>query len=237
MRLFFGERISENEASLSADESHHAVRVLRLGEGEQIGILTREGALLSGPVIRANKRECTIRIEKETLDYGSVPYRLHMAVAPTKNIDRFEWFLEKATEIGVSRVTPLLTDRSERRSIKTDRLNKVIASAVKQSHKGQVPILDDLTPLPEFISSQGSKKLFIAHCEPGEKAELSQVLSNLHEAVIMIGPEGDFSPEEIDLALGSGATPVNLGDFRLRTETAALVAVHTASLFLKRDLS
>lgn len=214
---------------LSEDESKHAVRVLRLNEGDAIDLLDGRGGLYTATVADANPKRCQLRItHHETV--APRPYFTHVAVAPTKNLDRMEWFVEKAVEIGVERISFLRCARSERRELKLERLEKIAISALKQSGQAWLPQLDELVDYAAFVASVAPETTFIAHLEAGERTALAQVASAGLGCCVLIGPEGDFTPAEINLALGRGIRPVTLGTSRLRTETAALAAVFTAHL-------
>ena len=214
---------------LSEDESKHAVRVLRLNEGDAIDLLDGRGGLYTATVADANPKRCQLRItHHETVPPR--PYFTHVAVAPTKNLDRMEWFVEKAVEIGVERISFLRCARSERRELKLERLEKIAISALKQSGQAWLPQLDELVDYAAFVASVAPETTFIAHLEAGERTALAQVASAGLGCCVLIGPEGDFTPAEINLALGRGIRPVTLGTSRLRTETAALAAVFTAHL-------
>ena len=214
---------------LSEEESKHAVRVLRLNEGDAIDLLDGRGGLYTATVADANPKRCQLRItHHETV--APRPYFTHVAVAPTKNLDRMEWFVEKAVEIGVERISFLRCARSERRELKLERLEKIAISALKQSGQAWLPQLDELVDYAAFVASVAPETTFIAHLEAGERTALAQVASAGLGCCVLIGPEGDFTPAEINLALGRGIRPVTLGTSRLRTETAALAAVFTAHL-------
>ena len=232
MQLFYAPDITPPEYTLGEEESKHCIRVLRLSEGDRLHITDGRGTMYECEVAVADARRCTVRITSATPEFEKMPYRLVMAVAPTKNIDRFEWFLEKATEIGVSEIIPLECAHSERRSIKTERENKVITAAVKQSLKAYHPILHELTPFRKALAMPFDGRKFIAHCDSpiDEKSYLPSVLEAGGNAMIFIGPEGDFSPEEIAEAVKAGCTEITLGHQRLRTETAAVVAVTMAAV-------
>ncbi len=229
MQLFYAPNINPPHYTLSEDESKHAVRVLRLGVGDSIMITNGEGFLFSCRVTDANPKRCSVEVVSTIENYEPLPYSLTMCVAPTKNIERFEWFLEKATEIGVSEIYTLLTSHSERKAIKWEREAKVITSAMKQSLKAFHPTLHDITPLKRVIERDFEGARFIAHCGEPLSAEGRQFLGDMvpteGNIEIMIGPEGDFSPEEVKAALERGYREVSLGRQRLRTETAAVVAV------------
>ena len=214
---------------LSEDESKHAVRVLRVGMGDEVELLDGRGGRYRAAVAAANPKRCQLRITQ----YETVPprpYFTHVAVAPTKNIDRMEWFVEKAVEVGVERISFLRCARSERRELKLERLEKIAISALKQSGQAWLPQLDELTDFAAFVGSIEPASTFIAHLEEGERTNLAQVVAAQPRCCVLIGPEGDFTPGEIELALSKGIRPVTLGASRLRTETAALAAVFTAQL-------
>ena len=214
---------------LSEEESKHAVRVLRLNEGDAIDLLDGRGGLYTATVAAANPKRCQLRItHHETVPPR--PYFTHVAVAPTKNLDRMEWFVEKAVEIGVERISFLRCARSERRELKLERLEKIAISALKQSGQAWLPQLDELVDFSAFVDGIISETAFIAHLEAGERTDLAQVVAAQPSCCVLIGPEGDFTPAEIALALSKGLRPVTLGTSRLRTETAALAAVFTAHI-------
>ncbi len=230
MQLFYIPNISSNEVILDETESKHAVRVLRLAPGDVVQLIDGSGGFYDAEITDANPKKCKLTIVKTICDFGKKNFRLHMAVAPTKNIDRFEWFLEKATEIGVDEITPLLCEHSERKVIKSDRLEKILVSAMKQSVKAYLPKLNEMVSLSDFITNCTTENRYIAHCYEGEKPHLKDVMEENQDAVILIGPEGDFSPEEVNLAKNNGFFEVSLGTARLRTETAAVVACHIVNL-------
>lgn len=224
MQIFYSPVIEQNETVLDETESKHAVRVLRLNAGSQVSLYNGSGSIFLGEIIDAHPRRCRVRI-LETVHVEKIKaFRLHMAIAPTKNIDRLEWFFEKATEIGIDEITPLLCEHSERKILKTDRLEKKLISAMKQSGNAFLPRLNQLTPFADFTKKSGSVQKFIAHCHPGEKPHLKNVLGNAGEILVLIGPEGDFSEPEVEMAKANGFREISLGSSRLRTETAGLVA-------------
>lgn len=231
MQLFYAPQITVPLYTLPEDESRHCVRVLRLSAGDTLYLTDGRGTLYTAVVENPDTKRCTVRVIERCEGYGRRSYSLTVACAPTKNIDRFEWFAEKATEVGIDRIIPLLCARSERRTINTERVERVAVSAMKQSLKAYKPEVDELTPLKDFISECGGGARFIAHCREdcGERAYLGDCLQRGGDSVVLIGPEGDFSQEEIRLALDAGFVGVHLGPMRLRTETAALGAVILAS--------
>lgn len=234
MQLFYAPGITPPLHTLAEEESRHCVRVLRLGRGDTVHITDGRGNLFCCRITDDNPRGCTVRVVRTEREYGKLPYRLTLAVAPTKNADRFEWFLEKATEVGVTAILPLETARSERRVFRPERGEKVITAALKQSLKAYRPELRPLTAFADAVAAPFEGRKLIAHCDPartpGGKAYLPATLRAGEAAIVLIGPEGDFSPEEIDLALARGFEEITLGQQRLRTETAALAAVVMASV-------
>ncbi|QGY45534.1 16S rRNA (uracil(1498)-N(3))-methyltransferase [Maribellus comscasis] len=230
MQLFYIPKISGNTVTLDQSESKHAVRVLRLSKGDLIQIIDGKGGFYEGEIKDDNPKCCKISVLNATKELGKKNYKLHIAIAPTKNIDRFEWFLEKATEIGIDEITPILSEHSERKVIKPDRLNKILVSAIKQSVKTYLPVLNEITSFTELASDTTIENKFIAHCNDGEKPHLKNMIHKNHDALILIGPEGDFSPEEVNFAKSKGFHEISLGKSRLRTETAGVVACHIVNL-------
>ena len=237
MQLFYNPNISENpsEISFDKDESRHIVKVLRMKEGDLLKITNGTGSFFDAEIILASPKQCVTKVLKEE-KIEPLPYHLHLAVAPTKLNDRYEWFLEKATEIGISEITPIICDHSERKIIKPERYDKILQSAMKQSLKAHLPILNEAISFKDFIMSKDSEDGIrcIAHCEDLNKKSLKSLLQPNTNTTILIGPEGDFSSEEIDAAIIAGFLPVTLGDARLRTETAAVVACHSVA-FINQD--
>lgn len=227
MQLFYTPDIMPHDKAyvLSESESKHAIRVLRLTEGQLIHLVDGKGGLYVGTVVDAHPKRTAIAIEDFKPNYERRPYYLHIAVAPTKNIERIEWFLEKATEVGIDEVTPLICEHSERKEVKSERLNKVMVAAMKQSLKTYLPTFNEAVKLTDFLKKEeaGLQK-FIAHCADGEKQYLMGRIAAAGRYVILIGPEGDFSASEISTAAEAGYIPITLGAARLRTETAALMA-------------
>lgn len=230
MHLFYTADLKPDQSlfRLSEEESKHAVRVLRLNVGDQVQLIDGVGGFYEAEIADAHPKRTQLRILNYTAEFQKPNYHLHIAVAPTKNIDRIEWFLEKATEIGIQEITPIISEHSERKEVKTERLNKVIVSAMKQSLKAYMPLLNEAISLDAFLNKAGADKDLkkaIAHCEEdAEKKYLNQEFERGQRYLILIGPEGDFSPSEIEKAISAGFIPVSLGEARLRTETAALYA-------------
>lgn len=225
MHVFYTPDISSEEYVLNEDESKHCLKVLRLGIGTRVHLIDGRGGMYQAEITGASKKNVILKVVETTLEYNKRSHHLHIAVAPTKNIDRLEWFLEKATEIGIEEITPLICDRSERRIVKEDRLNKVITSAVKQSLQAYHPVLNPQTNFTDFLKIKNDSVKMIAHCIDGEPRKyISEIITPGQNYTLLIGPEGDFSPAEIELALENGYKPLTLGNTRLRTETAALAA-------------
>ena len=226
MQLFYTPDIepSHPQYFLSEDESKHAIRVLRLETGDEVQLIDGRGGFYNAKIQDAHPKRTILNITSVTPNFNKRNHYLQIAVAPTKNIERLEWFLEKATEIGVDEVTLIVTQRSERKEVKVDRLNKIITAAIKQSLKAYHPVLNDAVKLNQLLVQPFDGQKFIAHCEPGEKLDLRKGINLKGRYLILIGPEGDFSPAEIELALENGFKPITLGEARLRTETAALEA-------------
>jgi len=225
MHVFYTPDISSDDYVLNEEESRHCIKVLRLGIGAQVSLIDGRGGLYEAEIIAETKRNVQLRIIRITKEYHQRQHSLHIAVAPTKNIDRIEWFLEKAAEIGIEEITPLICDRSERRTVKEDRLNKIITAAVKQSLQAYHPVLNPQIDFEDFLKLENDSLKMIAHClEDEPRQTISQIALPKQKYTILIGPEGDFSPREIEMSLNKGYKPVTLGDTRLRTETAALAA-------------
>lgn len=228
MQLFYAPDIDNetNEFVFDKEESKHIVKVLRKLEGSILHITNGKGFLFICEVILASEKKCVVRINESQFTEPR-SFRIHMVVAPTKMNDRYEWFLEKAAEIGVDEITPIICDHSERKIIKTERFDKILISAMKQSNQMYLPILNEPIKLSDFLSKEISGQKFIAHCEETEKVELKDRIETQQNYTLLIGPEGDFSTNEINKALANSYLPVALGNTRLRTETAALVGCHT----------
>lgn len=226
MQLFYAPEISLPRYTLPEEESKHCVRVLRMTVGDELHLTDGKGNMYRCKVVSDNAKRCEVEVVETTPEYERMSYGLTMCVAPTKIIDRFEWFLEKATEIGVSEVYPLECDHSERRQIKLEREEKVITAAVKQSLKAYHPVLHDMTSVRDIIAMDFEGEKYIAHCDSsfGERPYLGNLVKKGVNTLILIGPEGDFSKEEINFALQNGFKAISLGRERLRTETAAVVA-------------
>ena len=227
MELFFADDIQETRVRLDAEESAHCVRVLRHRPGDEISVIDGVGTLYRCALEIADAKGAEARILERTPGFGAHPYHLTMAVCPTKNVDRYEWFVEKATEVGVDVIAPVIGERSERKVLKTERLRRLALSATKQSLKAAIPQIAEPQSVRDFILAAPADALkLICYCfDDVERIPVTSVLKqDLQKISILIGPEGDFSPEEAALAREHGWIPVQLGPSRLRTETAALVA-------------
>ena len=236
MEVFYSPQIENGICVLPEDESVHCVRVLRHREGDEIYVIDGLGTLYTCRLTDASPKAARAQVLREEPDWGAHPYFLEMAVCPTKNLDRYEWFAEKATELGLDVISPVIGDHSERKVFKSDRLRRLLVSASKQSLKGAVPTVQEPRTVREFIASAPKDALkLICCCFEGETPRTSindalEMAGNLPHIIILIGPEGDFSREEAALAVAGGFVPVHLGPSRLRTETAALTAVEAVYL-------
>jgi len=234
MHLFYTPDIEKSEFyQLNEEESKHAVRVLRLNVEDEVWLTDGKGTMMQANVLDNHPKRCNLRVVKRMADYGKRDFHLHMVVAPTKNISRFEWFLEKATEIGVDEITPILCEHSERNTVKIDRLNKVITSAVKQSLKAYHPKLNRISKFGDFLKEHTKENMLLAWCKATEEARIDNFAKNGQDVVILIGPEGGFSEREIEEAKDVGVKMVSISSSRLRTETAALVACHSMAFINK----
>lgn len=227
--IFFAPDIL-SDMTLPQDESAHCVRVLRKKEGDAIYIADGKGHFFDAEIAEAHQKHCIVNIIRTVNEPKPWTNNLHIAFAPTKNMDRVEWFAEKATEIGIDRFTPLLCRYSERKEVKLPRIEKILVSAMKQSQKSYLPQLDEMISFTKFIAQPFDGQKFIAHCYSQEKKLLKTVYKPGSNVLILIGPEGDFSEDEVRLALHNGFEPISLGNSRLRTETAALVACNTIQI-------
>ena len=230
MQLFYNPNINKNttDFTFEREESKHIVKVLRKNIGDTLHITNGKGWLFTAEITIPNINKCTAKIVSKTLQQQKT-YHLHLAVAPTKMNDRYEWFLEKATEIGIDSITPIICEHSERKVIKPERFERILQSAMKQSLSCYLPKLNDTISFQNFINQDFKGNLFIAHCEETDKKSLKQQLKPNTDVTILIGPEGDFSVKEIAKALENNFIPVTLGKTRLRTETAAIVACHSVA--------
>ena len=235
MQLFYTPDINPANPQyfLNEEESKHCVRVLRLANGDEVQLIDGKGGFYSARILDAHPKRTLLQVLSVQTAFNKRNHYLHIAVAPTKNIERMEWLLEKATEIGVDEITFLVCQRSERKELKLDRLNKIITAAVKQSIKAYHPVLNEPVGYSQFIKRSFEGQRFIAHCEGAEKTSLRMELKPGSHYLILVGPEGDFTSNEISDALNNGFKAITLGESRLRTETAALEACFEVN-FLNR---
>jgi 16S rRNA (uracil1498-N3)-methyltransferase len=235
MHLFYTPDIdpSNQQYFLNEEESKHCTRVLRLGKGAGLQLIDGKGGLYTATILDPHPKRTTLQIISVTNNFNKRNHYLHIAIAPTKNIERVEWFLEKATEIGIDEISFIICKRSERKDIKLERLNKVVTSAVKQSLKAYHPVLNEPVSLSSLLAQPFEGRKFIAHCEKTGKTSIKAELKTGGRYLILIGPEGDFTTAEIDEALQNGFKAITLGESRLRTETAALEACFEVN-FLNR---
>lgn len=236
MTLFFVEDIASSVINLPAEESKHCVKVLRMAAGEELFITDGNGTLCRCAILDADPRSCSVEVVERMEHYEERPHKLHIAVAPTKNTARLEWFIEKAVEIGIDEITPIVCDHSERMVLKTERLEKIVISAMKQSLKAYKPLIHEPVKMVDFLEQQASNlgaTRMICYCEGDNRTPLQQVYQGTDDALVLIGPEGDFSEREITKALAVGFNPVTLGTCRLRTETAALYATVACNFLSK----
>ena len=229
MHVFYTPDISTSP-ELPEEEAGHCLRVLRLSIGDEIMLTDGKGCFYKAVISAASGKRCQVKVTETIPQEKGWNGWLHIAMAPNKNMDRTEWFAEKATEIGFDELTFLNCRYSERKVIKTERIEKILVSAVKQSLKAAKPVLNEMTDFNSFITRDFGGQKFIAHCYEGEKQLLKEVIHPGEDALVLIGPEGDFSEEEVEKAIANGFRPISLGKSRLRTETAALVACHTMNL-------
>ena len=225
MHLFYAPDIL-TDPELPEEEAGHCLRVLRLREGDEIVLTDGKGSFYRAVISAASGKRCQVKVTQTIAQSPLWEGHLHLAMAPTKNMDRVEWLAEKATEIGLDELSFLNCHFSERKVIKTERVEKIVVSAMKQSLKARKPVVNGMVDFSRFMDREFTGQKFICHCHEGEKPLLKDVFQRGEEAVVLVGPEGDFSPEEVQMAEEHGFKSVSLGKSRLRTETAALVAVH-----------
>lgn len=230
MNLFYLSETPGDKFVLNREESKHIVRVLRMNNGDVVHFTDGKGFFYESEISDANPKACLFKLLKKYKGNDKRGFHLQIAIAPTKNIGRFEWFLEKATEIGIDIITPIICEHSERKEIKIERLERVIVAAMKQSLKSKLPKLHLAIPIRELIERPFNGRKFIAYINGSVTLELSKAYQPGESALVLIGPEGDFSPEEVEFAKEQGFVPVKLGPSRLRTETAGVAACHTVNL-------
>lgn len=231
MQIFYAYNTADNKAFLDKEETRHCTKTLRKVVGDTIAIIDGKGGFWEAQIISFDKKSCELAILKEIKQAPARDYYIHIAIAPTKNISRLEWFLEKTTEFGIDEITPILCQRSERKIIKKERLQKIILSATKQSIKSKLPKFNELKKFKDLIlENQELTYKTIAHCNKKNLPALKKSIINQKKILILIGPEGDFSEQEVSLALENGFVEIGLGSSRLRTETAGIAACHTVHI-------
>ena len=228
MQIFYAPLLTGDTYILDETESKHCIKVLRMGKGEKVNLIDGKGNLFEGYVSNPDSRRCGISITRKIIEYEKRDYNLHIAISPLKNPERFELFVEKSVELGIDEITPLICNHTEKKNIKAERVEKVIISAMKQSLKALKTRLNDPISFNEFVKKEYSGKKIIAHCNdvPGKKS-ISEVYERGENVLILIGPEGDFSEDEINLSKLHGFISIHLGASRLRTETAGIAACHS----------
>jgi len=240
MQLFYNISIDNNTSQVvfNKEESRHIVKVLRKREGDVIHLTNGKNTLFQAEIVEANDKKCIVKIVKISKEKNNRNYKINIAIAPTKNNNRFEWFLEKATEIGVDEIFPILCAHSERKIIKHERMQKVVVTAMKQSLQYQLPVLHELTTFEQAMSAEFKGQKIIAQClydnDSSKMNLLQKTIKPATDILVLIGPEGGFSDKEIQIALSNGFVPVSLGNNRLRTETAGIITVHTIQLINNR---
>jgi 16S rRNA (uracil1498-N3)-methyltransferase len=228
MQIFYAPDIDGEIYTLDENESKHVIRVLRMTRGEDVRLIDGKGNLYEGTISNPDKTRCTIDIKGKIENFEKRSYRLHIAISPLKNPERFEWFIEKSVELGIDEITPVICRHTEKPGIKSERINNIIISAMKQSLKATRTVLNEPVSFRDFIYSDLTGIRMIAHCDAAkERSRVSDVYSKNDNAIILIGPEGDFSMEEIDEAVNRNYLQVHLGPSRLRTETAGVAACHS----------
>jgi len=230
MHLFYTPNISGTIHILDPQESRHVSRVLRLRAGDVIQLTNGHGTLYEARISNIHDKRCEVAIVNQIKEYGVRSTKVHIAIAPTKNINRFEWFLEKVTELGIDEITPLVCEHSERTVIKPERLNKVLVAAMKQSLKAYLPVLNPSVKFKVFMKASPVEQKFIAYVDVGITDHLKDVAQKGKDTVVLIGPEGDFSENELTMAIENAYQPISLGKSRLRTETAGIAACHILNL-------
>ena len=228
MQIFYAPGINGETWTLDEKESKHCIRVLRMRRDTPVRLIDGMGNMYEGVIAVPDPKQCTISVNRVIRDFEKRNYRLHIAISPLKNPERFEWFIEKSVEIGIDEITPLICKNTEKPGIRTDRINNIIISAMKQSIKAGITVLNKAEDFNDFIGRSFPSQKMIAHCTPGtDKNSIAGIYKKGKDALILIGPEGDFSEEEIRSALGNSYIPVHLGNSRLRTETAGIAACHS----------
>ncbi|OJJ22413.1 16S rRNA (uracil(1498)-N(3))-methyltransferase [marine bacterium AO1-C] len=230
-QLFYSDTITNNQAILSEEESRHCVKVLRLKKGDEVNFTDGQGNVYRALIEEPNPKKCLLNIQQKVQESPLPTHHIHIAIAPTKNIDRIEWFVEKAVEFGVQEISFIQCDRSERKQVKLPRIERIALSAMKQSLKFYLPKIHEMKSFREFLAETTThEQLFVAHLNEGERLFLKNEATMNQKYCILIGPEGDFTPQEVTLAFDAGFKAVSLGQSRLRTETAGIAACHILNI-------
>jgi 16S rRNA (uracil1498-N3)-methyltransferase len=230
MHLFYSPDFTPSAPILPEEEARHCIKVMRLGPGDAIHVTDGKGSLYNTQIASTDIKKCRLTIVDTQLDFGKRPYHIHLAIAPTKNADRTEWLVEKCVELGIDEISFIACERSERRVFKTDRLEKIAVSAMKQSLKAYLPSIHEVVPFRQFVEKPLQGQKFVAHLEEGRRELLQAAAVKSNTYYLLVGPEGDFSPVEIKLAMEKDFLPVSLGQSRLRTETAGMAGCHILNL-------
>jgi 16S rRNA (uracil1498-N3)-methyltransferase len=237
MHVAYLPKIDSTTLFLDDNESNHCLRVLRMRQGDRLLLMDGKGSVFKSKILDAKGKNCLVQIMEKYIEVPQAEYKLHIALSPTKQIDRFNWFVEKATEIGVGIITPIFCDNSERTVLKTERVEKIIIAALKQSINPWRPVLSTPRKFSNFIAEAEDEQRFIAYCTDEHLPLLQEVAKNNSNTTVMIGPEGDFSSEEVEKAISKGFTPVSLGKNRYRTETAGVLALYSLVLINQKKPS
>jgi 16S rRNA (uracil1498-N3)-methyltransferase len=230
MQLFYSSDFTASTPFLPEEEARHCIKVMRLGTGNSIHVTDGKGNLYKAQIASTDIKKCRLNITDTQTAFGKRPYYIHLAIAPTKNADRTEWLVEKCVELGIDEISFVACEHSERKVFKTDRLEKIAIAAMKQSLKAYLPLIHEVVPLRQFLEKPLSAQKFVAHLEEGRRELLQTAAARAQTYCLLIGPEGDFSPAEINLAIEKEFSPVSLGESRLRTETAGIVGCHILNL-------
>lgn len=219
---------------LPEEEARHCLKVMRMSIGDEVHVTDGKGNIFQTQILTTDLKKCLLTVIDVQSQWGKRPYVIHIAVAPTKNADRTEWLVEKCVELGIDQISFIACEHSERKFFKTDRIEKIAVAAMKQSLKSYLPVINEIIPFRKFVEQPLEGQNFVAHLEEGKRELLQDIAQKNGTYCVLIGPEGDFSPQEIKLALAKGFLPVSLGESRLRTETAAMVACHILNLINSR---
>ena len=230
MQLFYSHQITDNTIVLDETDSKHCIKTLRKSVGDNVNVVDGKGTHFLAEIIKDDANKCTLKIINKNPNFDKRKHYIHIAIAPTKSHDRLEWFVEKAVEIGVDEISFIQTKRTERKKIRINRIKRIAITAMKQTIKATLPKINELTDFRKFVENKSNANLFIAHLEDEKRQQIITIPTNEGNSIVLIGPEGDFTTEEISLTVHHGIKPVNLGNSRLRTETAGVVACHLLNI-------